>query len=504
MKLGCLNKIIVFYRQLLFFFDIVPKQILSIAQENNSMAGIFGSISKKENCAQSLYYGIDYHSHLGTDLAGIAIHGKKGIERKIHDIRGENFRPKFRQYYEKMQGQYGIGVIGYDIQPVILSSRHGVFALVLNGNIANINDIVSTLQDQGTTFSEIQPDSSISPAEVVAALICKADNYESGIQSVFDRIEGSVSLLLLTNKGVYAARDREGHSPLVIGESDDGFAITTETTAFPNLGFKIVAELAPGDIFFVSEKGIVKKSNKPGVASHPCAFLWVYTGFPASSIQGINVEQARYHSGALLARRDKAVGFTADIVAGVPDSGVGHAIGYANESGIPYARPIVKYTPSWPRSYMPSEQSTRDLIATMKLIAIPELIRDKRIVICDDSIVRGTQLRKMIKEKLMANGAKEVHIRIACPPLMFPCIYNQSTRTTKELAARKAIRILEGSDISEVTEYLDPQSSKYEKMVNVVTRELGANSLMYQRLEDMAAAIGLPVDGLCKHCWMGQ
>jgi amidophosphoribosyltransferase len=230
----------------------------------------------------------------------------------------------------------------------------------------------------------------------------------------------------------------------------------------------------------------------------------VYTSFPATSIEGINVEKARYNSGALLARRDKAAGFTADLVAGVPDSGVGHAIGYANESGIPYARPIVKYTPSWPRSYMPSEQSTRDLIANMKLIAIPELIRGKRIVMCDDSIVRGTQLRKMIKEKLLAHGAKEVHLRIACPPLMFPCVYNQSTRTTKELAARRAIRSLEGEDIQEVAEYLDHKSSKYEKMVAAVARELGANSLMYQGLEDMASAIGLPADGICRFCWTGR
>jgi amidophosphoribosyltransferase len=468
------------------------------------MSGIFGSVSRKSNCVQSLYYGIDYHSHLGTDYAGMAVYGEKGIDRKIHDIRGENFRPKFQHDYEKMRGRYGIGVIGYDIQPVVLSSRHGIFSLVMNGNIANLDQIVSKLLSQGSTFAEIQSDSSISPAEVVAEIICKADDLESGIQSVFDLIEGSLSLLLLTARGIYAARDREGHSSLAIGENNDGFAITTETTAFPNLGFKVIAELSPGDIFLVSESGLEKKCEGKICVGHPCAFLWIYTGFPASSIQGINVEQARYHSGALLAKRDKAAGFTADIVAGVPDSGVGHAIGYANESGIPYARPIVKYTPSWPRSYMPSEQATRDLIANMKLIAIPELIQGKRIVICDDSIVRGTQLRKMIKEKLVANGAKEVHIRIACPPLMFPCIYNQSTRTTTELAARKAIRILEGSDIHEVSEYLETKSPKHEKMVATVTSELGADSLMYQDLHDMASAIGLPVEGMCKYCWIGQ
>ncbi len=468
------------------------------------MAGIFGAVSKKGNCAQSLYYGIDYHCHLGTDYAGMAVFGEKGIERKIHDIRGENFRPKFQQDYEKMNGRYGIGVIGYDIQPVIFSSRHGVFSIVINGNIGNLDEITTELQNQGSNFAEIQPDSSISPAEVVAELISKADNFESGIASVYDRILGSVSILLLTRDGILAARDRQGHSALVIGESEDGFAVTTETTAFPNLGYSVVAELLPGEIVRITERGIQKRKEGNRANGHPCAFLWVYTSFPATSIEGINVEKARYNSGTLLARRDKAAGFTADIATGVPDSGVGHAIGYANESGIPYARPIVKYTPSWPRSYMPSEQSMRDLIASMKLVAIPELIRGKRIVVCDDSIVRGTQHRKMIKEKLVAHGAKEVHLRIACPPLMFPCVFNQSTRTTKELAARRAIRSLEGGDVQEVSEYLDRKSPKYEKMVAAVARELGANSLMYQGLEDMAAAIGLPVDGICKFCWTGQ
>jgi len=360
------------------------------------------------------------------------------------------------------------------------------------------------LLNQGSNFAEIQPDASISPAEVVAELISSANTLESGMASVYEHIQGSLSVLLLTCDGVYAARDRMGHSTLVIGESENGYAVTTETTAFPNLGYSVVTELAPGEIVRITEKGIERRKEGNRAVAHPCAFLWVYTSFPASSVEGINVEKARYNSGALLAMRDKAAGFSADIVAGVPDSGVGHAIGYANASGIPYARPIVKYTPSWPRSYMPSEQSVRDLIANMKLIAIPELIRGKRIVICDDSIVRGTQLRKMITEKLLVHGAREVHLRIACPPLMFPCIYNQSTRTTGELAARRAIRLLEGKDTQEVAEYLDRKSSKHIKMVETVANELGANSLMYQGLEDMAAAIGRPVDGICKYCWIGR
>jgi amidophosphoribosyltransferase len=467
------------------------------------MAGIFAAISKKGNCSHSLYYGVDYHCHLATDYGGMAVFGDKGIERKIHDIRGENFRPKFQQDYGKMEGKYGIGVIGYDIQPIMLSSRLGVFSVVMNGNIINIDEIASELQHQGTTFAEIQPDSSISPAEVVAKIICKADSFESGIESVFDRIHGSISLLLLTKDGVFAGRDRQGHSALVVGESEEGFAVTTETTAFPNLGYRTTLELSPGEIVRIADTGIEKRKKGNDSAGHPCAFLWIYTSFPATSIEGINVEKARYNSGALLAKRDMASGFTADMVAGVPDSGVGHAIGYANESGIPYGRPLVKYTPSWPRSYMPTDQSTRDLIANMKLVAIPELIRGKRIVICDDSIVRGTQLRKMIKEKLIAHGAKEVHLRIACPPLMFPCIYNQSTRTARELAARRAIRTLEGKDIEEVGEFIGQQSPKYAKMVKTIAGELGADSLMYQDLNDMASAIGRPIDRICKFCWTG-
>jgi amidophosphoribosyltransferase len=468
------------------------------------MAGIFGSVSKRGDCSETLFYGVDYHSHLGTDYAGIAVYGDKGIERKIHDIRGENFRPKFQADYGNMKGRYGIGVIGYDIQPVLLSTRHGVFSIVMNGNIENLQQIVAELQAQGSTFAEIQPDSSVSPAEVLAKIISRADNLETGIKSIFDRIQGSASLLILTRDGIFAVRDREGHSALVIGESEEGFAATTETTAFPNLGFSVIAELNPGEIVKLTDKGIEKRREGNRDLSHPCAFLWVYTSFPATSIQGINVERARYNSGALLAKRDRAAGFAADVVAGVPDSGVGHGIGYANESGIPYARPVVKYTPSWPRSYMPSDQSTRELIANMKLIAIPELIRGRRIVMCDDSIVRGTQLRKLVTEKLVAHGAKEVHLRIACPPLMFPCVYNQSTRTTQELAARRAIRTLEGEDIQDISPYLDRKSAQYLNMVEAITRELGASSLMYQGLEDMASAIGLPVDKICTFCWTGK
>jgi len=468
------------------------------------MSGIFGAVSKKENCSELLFYGVDYHSHLGTDYAGLAVFGGQGIERKIHDIRGENFRPKFQHDYRKMKGRYGIGVIGYDIQPIVISSRLGVFSIVINGNISNLDELVAEMQAQGSNFAEIQPDGTISPAEVVAEIVSRGETLENGIKLVFDRIKGAVSMLILTKDGVYAARDRAGYSPLIVGEGEEGFAVTTETTAFPNLGFRTVAELTPGEIVRITERGIEKRKEGNEETARPCAFLWIYTGFPASTIEAIGIEEARYRSGAILAKHDKTVGFTADLVAGIPDSGVGHAIGYANESGIPYGRPIVKYTPSWPRSYMPSEQSTRDLIANMKLIAIPSMIRGKRIVICDDSIVRGTQLRKLITEKLLANGAKEVHLRIACPPLMFPCAYNQSTRTTKELAARRAIRTLEGEDIQDVRPYLDPDSPKYAKMVETITRELGATSLRYQRLEDMARAVGRPIDKLCRYCWTGE
>ena len=321
-----------------------------------------------------------------------------------------------------------------------------------------------------------------------------------GIEYLFDQIKGSASLLMLTKDGIYAGRDRLGRTPLVVGEKGGDFVVASETCSFLNLGFKIVKYLDPGEIVLLGPEGLKqKKAGNP--ASQICSFLWIYTGYPASSYEGISVEVVRENCGRFLAKNDQV---KADLVAGVPDSGVGHAIGYAMESGLPYRRPLTKYTPGYGRSYTPPSQEIRDLVATMKLIPIKEIICGQRIVLCEDSIVRGTQLKNYTIKKLWENGAKEIHVRPACPPLMFPCKFALSTRSIAELAARRAIRSIEGKDIEDVAEYLDPNSPKYEKMVDWIRREVGATTLKYQTIENMIKAIGLPREKLCLHCWLGE
>jgi len=340
----------------------------------------------------------------------------------------------------------------------------------------------------------------VNSVELVAKLINGGRNLIEGIEKMFDRIQGSASVLLLTREGIYAARDRLGRSPLVIGERGSDFAVATETCSFLNLGFNVIKYLEPGEIVLIGRDGL--KQKNPGTSErHICAFLWIYTGYPASSYEGISVEMVRENCGRFLAKRDKV---EADLVAGVPDSGVGHAIGYSMESGLPYRRPLTKYTPGYGRSYTPPSQEIRDLVATMKLIPIKEIIGGNRIILCEDSIVRGTQLKNYTLKKLWDNKAKEVHVRPACPPLMFPCKFALSTRSTAELAARRAIRSIEGKDIEDVSEYLNPESEKYARMVEWIRKELGATTLKYQTIDDMIQAIGLPREKLCLHCWLGK
>jgi amidophosphoribosyltransferase len=336
--------------------------------------------------------------------------------------------------------------------------------------------------------------------ELVSKLINSGKDLIDGIAKMFDQIQGSATLLLLTKEGIYAARDRLGRYPLVVGEKGGDFAVATESSSFLNLGFKVIKFLEPGEVVLIGKDGLKQKAGGKS-ASQICAFLWIYTGYPASSYEGINVELVRENCGRFLAKRDH---IQADLVAGVPDSGVGHAIGYSMESGLPHRRPLTKYTPGYGRSYTPPSQEIRDLVATMKLIPIREVINGHRIVLCEDSIVRGTQLKNYTLKKLWENGAKEVHIRPACPPLMFPCRFALSTRSTSELAARRAIRSIEGKDIEDLAEYLDPKSEKYARMVEWIRRDLGATTLQYQILEDMVQAIGLPRERLCLHCWMGE
>jgi amidophosphoribosyltransferase len=464
------------------------------------MSGLFGVVSNN-NCISSLYYGTDYHSHLGTEYGGIAFIDEKGMPmKKIHDIANSQFKSKFYEGSDEIRSNLGIGVISdKDPQPLSFKSKFGPFAICCAGLITNKESLVKTLIKKGVSFSEIER-GDINTTELVSHLINQGDNIIDGIEKMYDKIEGSISLLILTKKGIYCARDKNGVTPLIIGEKKKEIAVASETCSFPNLGFTIKKFIAPGEIVFISRKGLDEK--KEGCHLNKiCAFLWIYTGFPASSYEGINVEKVRENSGGFLAKRDNV---EIDLVSGVPDSGTAHAIGYAMESGKPFRRVLLKYTPGYGRSYTPLTQEMRDRIALMKLIANEDITKGNRIVLCEDSIVRGTQLKNFTITKLKDAGAKEVHVRPGCPPLMFPCIYNLSTRSIHELAARKAIRAIEGKNIEDVSEYLDSDSEKYDKMIDWIAKDLGVTSLKYQLLDDMVKSIGTPKDKLCLYCWSGN
>jgi amidophosphoribosyltransferase len=464
------------------------------------MSGIFGVVLEG-NCAETLFYGTDYHSHLGTEYGGMAVLGE-GFSRQIHNLEHSQFKAKFCDDAKYMMGNKGIGVISdFDEQPIYLNSRFGPFCVVTSGFIENAEQVAEDLLSQGVSFSEVSSKRAVNTPELIAKLINQGKSLADGIEKMFDAIEGSCSLLLLHKDGVYAARDRFGYTPLIVGKREDGWAVTAETTAFPNTDFKAVKHIEPGEIVLISEQGIVQR--RPGRGTNQiCAFLWIYTGFPASSYEGINVEAVRERCGRCLAKRDKDI--EVDMVSGVPDSGLAHGLGYAMESGKPFRRPLVKYTSGYGRSYTPPSQQKRDLIAKMKLIPIKEIIEGNSIVVCEDSIVRGTQLRNFAIKKLWDCGAKQIHIRPACPPLMFPCKFNLSTRSIHELAARKAIRGIEGRDVEDVSEYTDCNCEKYEKMVRWIAEDLDVTTLRYQTVDDMVKAIGRPKEELCLYCWTGE
>ena len=466
------------------------------------MGGIFGVVSM-EDCVHDLFYGTDYHSHLGTRRGGLAVLNGEGFTRFIHNIENAQFRSKFEDDILKMAGNMGIGVISdTEAQPLLIGSHLGNYAIVTVGRINNIDELVAEAFGKRTTHFLEMDRGVINPTELVATLINQGDTFEAGIRRAQEVIDGSCSLLLLTNQGVYAARDRWGRTPLIIGEKDGALCATMETCAFPNLGYFIKHELGPGEIVQLTSEGMVAKVEA-GNLLQMCSFMWVYYGYPASSYEGINVEVMRNSSGAALARNDDV---EIDMVAGVPDSGVAHAIGYANQAGVPYCRPFVKYTPTWPRSFMPQNQDTRDLVARMKLIPVSELIRGKRMLFCEDSIVRGTQLRETVK-RLYDCGAKEVHMRPACPPLIHGCKFlNFSTsRSELDLAGRRAIREIEGEGNEEAVlgEYARPDSKKYCAMVERIRNRLNLTSLRYQTIPDMLGAIGLPKEKVCTYCWDG-
>lgn len=468
------------------------------------MGGFFGVVSK-EDCMFDLFFGTDYHSHLGTRRGGLAVYGEKGFDRSIHNIENAPFRTKFDKDVQEMHGYMGIGCISdYEPQPLIVRSHHGTYAITTISKINNTDDIVNTIFNNGNSHFLEMSGGDINPTELVAAIINQKENIIDGIHYALELIEGSLTMMVMTPKGIYAARDKYGRTPLVIGKKEDAYCLTFEDFAYRNLGYDDFKELGPGEIDIVTQDG-VKTLIAPGKDMKICTFLWVYYGYPSSSYEGVSVEQMRYNCGASLAKRDNV---KPDIVAGVPDSGTAHAVGYSNASGIPFSRPFIKYTPTWPRSFMPTIQSKRNLIAKMKLIAVHDLIKDKSLLLIDDSIVRGTQLRETT-EFLYQSGAKEVHIRPACPPLVYGCKYLNFSRSSSEmdLITRRVIAKLEGTeDISEevLQEYTHPESPKYDQMVEEIRKELNFTTLRYNRLDDMLAAVGIPEEKLCTYCWNGK
>jgi amidophosphoribosyltransferase len=464
------------------------------------MGGLFGSVST-ENCINDLFYGTDYHSHLGTRRGGLAVKNGSDFARSIHNIENDYFRSKFEPDLPKLQGNKGIGVISdHDPQPLIIGSRLGTFALVTVCKINNMDELAARAFQNKRHFSEMSG-SEMSPTELTAMLISEKDTFEAGIEYAQESIKGSCSLLLLTAEGIYAARDKLGRTPIIIGRKDGAYAASSESCAFANLGYDIDRDLGPGEIVMMTADGYERR-KKPNDKMQICSFLWVYYGYPASSYEGINVEAVRNKCGQALASNDTV---EIDFVAGIPDSGIGHAIGYAAARCIPYMRPFVKYTPTWPRSFMPQNQSIRDLVARMKLIPIKSLIEGQRILFCEDSIVRGTQLKDNV-QILYDYGAKEVHMRPACPTLTYPCEFlNFSTsRATTDLAGRSAIAHLEGTDDKFVKEYATDGSDKNQAMIDQIRQRLRLTTLKYQRLKDLVEAIGLPKEKLCTHCWDGS
>lgn len=467
------------------------------------MGGFFAAASK-EDCVFDLFYGVDYHSHLGTRRAGMAVYSDElGFDKAIHNIENAPFRTKFSKESNQMHGTLGIGCISdFEAQPILVRSHHGTFAITTVGKINNADEIVNQIIKTNTHFFEMQ-NGDINPTELVASIINQKDNFIDGIKYAQELIDGSMSMMILTAKGIYLARDKMGRTPIVIGKKDSGFCASFESFAYLNLGYENYKELGAGEIVVMTADD-VKTLVAPGDKMKICTFLWIYYGYPSSSYEGISVEQMRYNCGRALAKRDNA---KPDIVAGVPDSGIAHAIGYSNESGIPFSRPFIKYTPTWPRSFMPTHQTKRDLIAKMKLIPIKDLIEGKSLLLIDDSIVRGTQLRETT-EFLYASGAKEVHIRPACPPLVYGCKYLNFSRSTSEmeLITRRVIKELEGDNVSDevLQEYTDPDSPKYQKMVDMICKKLHFTSLHFHRLDDMIEAVGIGADKLCTYCWNGK
>ncbi|MCK4322033.1 amidophosphoribosyltransferase [candidate division WOR-3 bacterium] len=465
------------------------------------MSGIVGIITKKD-CKEDLFYATDYHSHLGTAYGGIAILDNDILHKKIHTISKVQFKSRFVEDIDfiYMKGKSGIGVISdRDIQPLIMRLRFGEYAICGAGYIDNQDELTRELIDEGVVFSEMA-NGKVNQIELVAKLINQKDNLVGGIENMYSRIDGSLSLLLLGKEGIFAVRDKYGRTPLVLAERNGDKIVVSETCAYKNLGFKTKKFLGPGEILLINEDKVEQIKKKEDILQL-CAFLFVYTGFPASEYEGKNVEEYREYSGRIIAKKDNV---DVDLVAGIADSGTAYAYGYSHESGIPVRIPLLKYTPGWARSYVPPSQETRDLIALMKQITADAIIKGQKIAITEDSIVRGTQLKNYLLVKLWDAGAKEIHIRPACPALMFPCKFVFSTRAIEELFARRVLKKMHGRHIQDVEPYLDTDSKQYKEMIKAMEKDLNVTSLRYQRLEDMLSATGLPRESLCTYCWTGK
>ncbi len=506
------------------------------------MGGFFG-VTSKEDCVMDLFFGTDYHSHLGTRRGGMAVYGKSGFQRSIHNIENSPFRTKFERDVEELAGNSGIGSISdNEPQPLLIQSHLGSYAIVTVGKINNEEDLIHHAFENGHIHFMEMSGGRINATELTASIINQKQSLVEGLLYAQEMIQGSMTILLLTPEGIYASRDRYGRTPVVIGKKEQAYCVSFESFAFINLGYQNCTELGPGEIALISSSGI-QYLSQPRKEMKICSFLWVYYGYPTSSYEGVNVEEMRYRCGEILAKRDLGEGMSCsggscencpghaeqsvekqsfsntaplpsasdnihpDIVAGVPDSGIAHAIGYANQSGIPFARPFIKYTPTWPRSFMPQNQSQRNLIAKMKLIPVDALIREKSLLLIDDSIVRGTQLGETT-EFLYKSGAKEVHIRPACPPLLFGCKYLNFSRSNSDLdlITRRIIREREGDFVSPelLADYADPDSQNYADMVEEIRRRLNFTSLKFHRLDDLITSIGLPAESLCTYCWSGR
>lgn len=470
------------------------------------MGGIFGVVSKQD-CVTDLFFGIDFHSHLGTSRGGMAVYSETGFQRAIHNIESAPFRTKFEHDISSMKGSMGIGCISdSEPQPLIIRSHLGNYAITTVGRINNEKELVDLLFQNGFTHFLEMSNNRINATELVAALINQKESLVEGIRYAQSVIEGSMTLMLLTKDGIYAARDRVGRTPLIIGQKDGAYCVSFESFAYLNLGYRHEHELGAGEIDFITADGYEIKSQ-PLKKKKVCAFLWTYYGYPTSTYEGRNVEEMRYQCGRILAQNDKNK-YNLDYVAGVPDSGVPHAIGYANYSNVPFARPFIKYTPTWSRSFMPKDQKMRNLVAHMKLIPVDTLIRGKNLLFIDDSVVRGTQMRETV-EFLYQSGAKEVHIRSACPPIMYGCKYLNFSRSTSEmdLITRRVIAELEGTtELSDqlIAEYADCKTEKHKKMVERICQQLKFDSLGYQSLEGILESIGIDREDVCTYCWSGR